>query len=403
MKSFINFLTEAKQSQAVKQATQMGLTSDGHGGWYDQNGQFVAKTEGGRLVFFDGRKVKEEKPKAKKKPKAKEQQDAAAAQAADPAAAQAQGQEQQAAQDPAAQDPAQAAAQEPQVQTAPADVPKTKGTLTIAFGRFNPPTSGHQKLLDTVASSSDDNDYMIVPSRSEDPKKNPFDADSKVKYMRQLYPDHAEKIVNDPGNRTIFDVMRKAHNDGYANVRIVGGGDRVKEYEKLANKYNGSTYQFDGIEVVNAGDRDPDSDGVEGMSASKMREAAKKNDFRAFKKGLPKGTDNEFAVSMFTDLQQRMGIEVSEGWQYAPRLNFRALRENYILEKTFNIGDTVIHDFTGLEAEIVRKGTNHLICVTEDDIMFKAWTQDVSYPGHIDIDAPIRPNSLNDFLRKFGS
>ena len=93
--------------------------------------------------------------------------------------------------------------------------------------------------------------------------------------MRQMYPDHAEKIVNDSNNKTIFDVLRNAHNDGYANVRVVGGGDRVKEFEKLVNKYNGSTYQFDNIDVINAGDRDPDGEGVEGMSASKMRKGCK--------------------------------------------------------------------------------------------------------------------------------
>ena len=75
-----------------------------------------------------------------------------------------------------------------------------------------------------MASSSDEGDYIIVPSRSQDKKKNPLDPDTKVSVMRQMYPKHSEKIVNDPANRTIFDVLKKAHNDGYTNVRIVGGG-----------------------------------------------------------------------------------------------------------------------------------------------------------------------------------
>ena len=301
--------------------------------------------------------------------------------------------------------PEQPAAAAPTEQQAPADVPKTKGTLTLAFGRFNPPTVGHQKLMDKVASSSDDNDYMIIPSRSEDKKKNPLGVDRKAAMMRQLYPDHAEKIVNDAANRTIFDVMRKAHNDGYANVRVVGGGDRVKEYEKLINKYNGSTYQFDNIEVVNAGDRDADSDDTDGMSASKMRKAAKDNDFRGFMKGMPKGMDPEILMGIFTELQDAMGVKpkeaaVAENWEVAPRLYARELREEYVNENVFNIGDIITHDSTGMVAEIVRKGANHLICVTEDSKMFKTWTQDVSYNNPI-IEPIAKPNSFKRFLGKF--
>ena len=132
----------------------------------------------------------------------------------------------------------------------PTAVEKTRGTLTIAFGRFNPPTTGHQKLLDNVAKSSDDGDYIIVPSRSNDPKKNPLDPDTKVSVMRQMFPDHGERIVNDPANRTIFDVLKKAHSDGYAGVRIIGGADRQKEFDKLVNAYNGKMYQFDNVEVL---------------------------------------------------------------------------------------------------------------------------------------------------------
>ena len=115
--------------------------------------------------------------------------------------------------------------QSPEIAAGPPPVPKTKGTLTIAFGRFNPPHAGHMQLMDTAASSAeaDEGDYIIVPSRSNDPKKNPLDADTKVSMMRQLFPQHAARIQNDQNTRTIFDVLKKAHNDGYTNVRIVGG------------------------------------------------------------------------------------------------------------------------------------------------------------------------------------
>ena len=432
MRSFSNFLSEAARgSRAVQQAKSMGLKSDGHGGWYDERGEFVAKTEKNKLVFFnanqnpDGKdpnqsekdkKLSGEEPvggaalgkRTKETEGATKQQIEKGAVAPEVTAA-------EVAKSDEPTNPAVAATQ-PQAQaaengqTAPADVPKTKGTLTIAFGRFNPPTTGHEKLMNKVASSSDDGDYIIVPSRSEDKKKNPLGADRKAALMRQLYPDHAEKIVNDSGNKTIFDVLRNAHNDGYANVRVVGGGDRVKEFEKLVNKYNGSTYQFDNIEVVNAGDRDPDGEGVEGMSASKMRKAVKDSDFRAFKKGLPKHVDNETAVAIYGEIQAAMGIKpkdgvepalVGEDWEIAPRLDTRNLRDNYVQENTCNIGDWVSHDTTGLEGEIVRKGTNHLICVTEDKKMFKTWTQDVSYPGQSAKSTPKEREVGTDSLRAF--
>ena len=396
MKSFLSFLHEAKQSKAVQQATKMGLRSDGHGGWYDARGEFVAKTKGDGLEFFNSNQMDGERdPNQTAADKVTSGNEAAGGAALGTrvkdteTATQAQAEKGAVAPKATAQDaaaaPQQATAAQPQAaapteQQAPADVPKTKGTLTLAFGRFNPPTVGHQKLMDKVAASSDDGDYVIIPSRSEDKKKNPLGIDRKAAIMRQLYPDHAERIVNDAGNRTIFDVMRKAHNDGYANVRVVGGGDRVKEYEKLINKYNGSTYQFDNIEVVNAGNRDPDSDDTDGMSASKMRKAAKANDFAEFKKGMPKGMDNEVLMGIFTELQDAMGIkvEVAEDWEICPRLCLQALREEYVSKTIFNVGDIVTHDSTGMIGEVVRRGANHLICVTEDEKMFKTWTQDVS-------------------------
>ena len=270
MKSLFQFLSE---SQAVQQATRMGLKSDGHGGWY-KDGEFVAKTEKGTLKFFNKRqKIGGQDPTQTDKEKSLSG--------------------------------VQPAGAEPVMTMQPAEVEKTKGTLTIAFGRFNPPTTGHEKLLDTVASSSDDDDYMIVPSRSQDQKKNPLDADTKVSVMQKMFPKHKNKIVNDANNRTIFDVLKKAHTDGYANVRIVGGGDRVKEFDKLANDYNGKLYQFDNLEVMSAGDRDPDSDDVTGMSASKQRKAAAENDIKTFMKGVPKSLSQKDAEQLFKNIHNK--------------------------------------------------------------------------------------------------
>jgi hypothetical protein len=233
--------------------------------------------------------------------------------------------------------------------------------------------------LDTVASNSDEGDYIIVPSRSNDKKKNPLDPDTKVSVMRQMFPQHSERIVNDPQNRTIFDVLKKAHMDGYAGVRIIGGGDRVQEFEKLSSNYNGKLYQFDNLEVLSAGDRDPDGDDVSGMSASKQRKAAAEGDFASFRKGVPSTLNNKQARELYNNL--RAAMQIKEGWnlwEIAPKFDWKNLRENFINDKIFKIGEIVENVNTGLVGKIIRRGTNHLICVTEDKIMFKSWIKDVS-------------------------
>tara|TARA_R100001079_G_scaffold101114_2_gene65950 strand:- start:1228 stop:2409 length:1182 start_codon:yes stop_codon:yes gene_type:complete len=345
MKTFFQFLSE---SQAVQQATRMGLKSDGHGGWYDNKGEFVAKTEKGQLKFYNKRqKIGQQDPVQSDKEKKYSQP--------------------------------VAATNEPTVTLEPPKVEKTKGVLTVAFGRFNPPTTGHQKLLDTVASSSDEDDYIIVPSRSNDPKKNPLDTKTKVSVMKQMFPKHSSKIVDDEGNRTIFDVLKKAHTDGYAGVRIVGGSDRVSEFEKLTNNYNKKLYDFDSIEVTSAGDRDPDSDNVEGMSASKQRKAAAEGDFESFKKGVPSSMKEKEVKNLYNMI--RKGMNIKEGWnlwEIAPKFDWKNLRENYITEKIFNVGQVVENLNSGLIGRIIRRGTNYLICVTEDNLMFKSWIKDVS-------------------------
>ncbi len=364
MKSFFQFI---KESNAVQQATRLGLTSDGHGGWYDKRGEFVAKTEKGQLKFYNKRQRigKQDPPQSEKERRLSQSSSEKSSGQEVPTQSQSSSQ--------------QSTGQQDTIQQGPPPVEKTKGTLTIAFGRFNPPTTGHEKLLDTVASNSDEGDYIIIPSRSQDKKKNPLDPDTKISVMRQMYPKHSEKIVNDPANRTIFDVLKKAHNDGYTNVRIVGGGDRVKEFDKLTNDYNGKLYQFDNVEVLSAGDRDPDSEGTEGMSASKQRKAAAEGDYASFKKGVPKSMDDKQTKQLYTTLRGAMGIK--EGWslwQIAPKFDWRNLRENFVRKNIYKVGDLVENLNTGLVGKIIRRGTNYLICVTEDDIMFKSWIKDVT-------------------------
>ena len=372
MKSFLKFLSES----AAQQAARLGLQGDGHGGWYDRStGEFVAKTEKGRLKFYN----KSQKVGQTDRDQTELEKNVSDPNFVDPALQQ---EPEAQAQQQAAPEPQQQTVNiSPDLEAGPPPVPKTRGTLTIAFGRFNPPHAGHQQLMDTAAAAAEaeESDYMIVPSRSNDPKKNPLDADTKVAFMRGMFPQHSSRIQNDQNTRTIFDVLKKAHNDGYTNVRIVGGADRVKEFDKLANNYNGSLYQFDNVEVVSAGDRDPDADGVEGMSASRLRLAASENDFKTFMSAMPEGFPRREAKQLFDTTRMSMGINEEWGiWEMAPKFDLDTLRENYVSKAIFGIGELVENMNTGMVGRIIRRGANHLICVTEDKIMFKAWIKDVT-------------------------
>ena len=377
MKTFLQFISE---NTATQQATRLGLQGDGHGGWYDRTtGEFVAKTVKGRLKFYNKRQsVGGKDPKQSEKEKNLSSPDTQAP----PEGQEVNTQQQEA--PPEEQQPApEQQTQNPELAAGPPPVEKTKGTLTLAFGRFNPPHSGHQQLMDIAAQSAEaeESDYIIVPSRSQDPKKNPLDPDTKISIMRQMFPQHSERIVNDGANRTIFDVLKKAHNDGYTNVRIVAGQDRVKEFDKLSQNYNGQLYQFDNMEVVSSGERDPDSDGVEGLSSSRMRLAAAEGDFKTFRSGLPEDLPRKEALTVFDTVRQSMNVQEMKEfwniWEIAPKYDLENLRESYVANEIFKMGDKVENLNTGLIGRIIRRGANHLICVAENNIMFKSWVKDL--------------------------
>ena len=330
MKTFTQFL----ESVASDQAKRMGLQGDGHGDWYDKTGKLIAKTVSGRLKIFKGREPRQEDPQA----------------------------------------------QQQQQPASPEEKPmKGDGqqTLTIAFGRFNPPTVGHEKLLNHIKTTAEGGDYRIYVSHSQDPKKNPLDSETKGQFMKQLFPDHANNIVFDAGIRTILDALKQADIEGYGSVNIVVGSDRQKEFENLANKYNGQLYDFDEINVISAGERDPDAEGVEGMSASKLRKLAIDGDFEGFKSGLPKGTKPKLAQQLFNTVQKSMAVK-SETWEIAPKFDWQGLRENYVAGQIFNVGSLVESLNTGLVGRVIRKGANHVIAVTKEGLMFKSWIRDIS-------------------------
>lgn len=408
MKTFVQFLKEA--TAASVQAKRLGLVGDGHGGWYNRaTGEFEAKTVGGQLKYFNKRQII-----GGKDPTQNEFEKNIPLRTSYPSNPNSQEVpvNQQSGQEPLPQEVPQEVPQEQPVFTPP-QVPKTKGTLTIAFGRFNPPTVGHQELMDSAAmmAMEDGGDYIIVPSRSYDPKKNPLDPDTKISIMRKIYSDHSERIVNDPNMISIFDVLKRAHNDGYTNVRIVSGSDRVKEFEKLSNNYNGQLYQFDAIEVIPTDNIDPDGKNVEGLSSSRLRLAAVEGDFVTFRSGLPPTVKNKEALQLFDLVRQGMGIEEIQQeqyspWEIAPKYYAQSLRENYISKSIFKVGTFVENLNTGMIGKIIRRGTNYLICVTEDNIMFKSWIKDVkeSYSEkHMSrmMRLPKKPNTLVGTLGYF--
>jgi len=273
-------------------------------------------------------------------------------------------------------------------------------TLTLVFGRFNPPTIGHKKLLDGAASVAADGDIKIYPSRSFDPKKNPLDPGQKTDLMKKMFPKHADNIINDDSVKTIFDALKIADKEGYSNIKIVVGSDRVAEFDNLAQKYNGDLYTFDDIETISAGERDEDAEGVSGMSASKMRKAAAENDFETFRTGIPDNIDDKTARQIMTTVRRAMKVTTESWnlWEIAPKFDWKNLRENYVTGKIFKIGDLVENLNTGLVGKVIRRGTNYLICVTEDNIMFKSWVRDLCEYTEVKMNSKKRtsgkPNTL---------
>ena len=187
-------------------------------------------------------------------------------------------------------------------------------SVAFTFGRFNPPTIGHEKLMDKTRRAN--KNYRVYASQSQDPKRNPLSFRNKVAIMKSMFPAHARKISSDKMT-TAIDAMVNLYKEKYTDVIMIVGSDRVKEFDALLKKYNGKRarhgfYKFKSIRVVSAGERDPDAEGVSGMSASKMRKAAQDNDYKSFQKGLPPKFKQ--GKLLFTTLQKGMGIKSLKEW-----------------------------------------------------------------------------------------
>ena len=275
-------------------------------------------------------------------------------------------------------------------------------SIAFAFGRFNPPTIGHEKLINKVKSLPT-NDYKIFLSRSNDPKKNPLSPRDKLNIMKKMFPSHARNIEIIQTNM-VLDIATMLYKKGYTDVTMVAGSDRVREFETILKKYNGVSsrhgmYDFDNIRVVSAGERDPDAEGATGMSASKMRAAAAKGDLNNFKKGLPRGVDADSIMK-----QVRKGMNLAANYMYLKNLKPVAsleefeqqqIRDLYIREQIFNIGDKVDYVKEDFEGTVVRKGTNYIVLEDNKNNLHKAWIWDCIPIATTDREAEMREHNLN--------
>jgi len=255
-------------------------------------------------------------------------------------------------------------------------------TVYFTFGRMNPPTTGHEKLMNELAKKSGKHSYRVYLSQSVDNKKNPLDFRTKVKTVRKFFPKHARQVMLNKKVKNVFDAVTEIYNDGIKNVTMVVGSDRVNEFKTLLNKYNGKKgrhglYNFSKINVISAGDRDPDADDVSGMSASKMRKLASDGDFTQFSQGLPRSVSNNEAKKVYNDVRRGMGLK--EQKDYKNKLHFEPVsekREDYVKGNLFNIGDNVTVVGSDELASVTSLGSNYVI-IEMNGKSYRKWIQDV--------------------------
>jgi hypothetical protein len=344
MKTFVQFIKEAVDTLASTEAKNRGLVADGHGDYYDKQGNLVAKTVGGKLKYFGqgGAKQQQQATTQRKTTQRKTTQ--------------------------------QKTTQQQQVEQE-----QPKG-VAVVIGRFNPPSKNHGALLKAGYSQAKRRgyEYRIYPSRIQDDTTNPLNPKLKISYMQSMFPEYADYIVDSNDSKSIFDVLGSLYEDGYTDVVIVAGQDRLGEFQSLVHKGDGQAYQFNNIEVVTSGVKDPDSEVETAGSSALMRAAAAIGDFARFSTGLPPTMKKGEQKEMFNTIRKSMSVqEDTEIWRIAPELDYEGLRWNYKKNGLFEVGSLVENLNTGLVGRILRKGSNHLICVTEDGVMFKSWIKDL--------------------------
>ena len=238
-------------------------------------------------------------------------------------------------------------------------VESTTKALYFTFGRFNPPTRGHGVMLDELKRTAGSSDYKIYPSPNGKGDKNPLDHGEKVKFMRAMFPKHARQIQFAPDVKTLFNVARQAYEDGYTQLNMVVGADRVKEFTERLTKYNGvevknksAFYNFDdGVRVLPSGKR------KKGISGTDLRKHVADGNYDEFAKVLPK--DFKRGRDLFNAV--RIGLGLKESYfganiDYSPDV----IREAYIKGDIFRLGDKIVETATGAPYTISKRYTNYV-------------------------------------------
>jgi hypothetical protein len=361
MKTFRQFIIEAR-TPAGKEAEKQGLVHMGKGYYSNDKGQIVAKSEmgGQKLVPIS----KDEKKKLKTGQPLMGPSSMADA-------------------EKLPQQPKQQANQQlPADAESPEELQHGEGpAVVITFGRFNPPSLGHENLINAVQEQAEEleAEYRIYPSRTSDKKQNPLEFKTKYNILQHVFPDHAENIINDPENGdNMYDILTSLHDEGYHHVIIVCGEENVKKYEKIAQKYNGSVYDFYGVEVVSANMQDPDTDKSEGITSAMMRKAALENDYETFKQGLPGNVSKKECRAIYMQVRKSMNLK-EDLWKICPGLDIQNLREEYYQGNIFKLGEEVQDSTTGISGKIVTRGSNYVIFVDEQKKIHRTWIKDLSY------------------------
>lgn len=255
----------------------------------------------------------------------------------------------------------------------------------FTFGRMNPPTIGHGKLMDVLANKAGRNPYFIYLSQSQSAKKDPLRYKDKIKHVRKIFPKHARQVVINKKVINPFFALSDLYAKGFRKVVMVAGSDRVQEYDLRLNKYNGKKgshgfYNFEGgVRIVSAGQRDADAEGAEGASGTKQRSYASDANFTKFAQGLPNNMSNNDARRLFNDVRKGMGLKEQREFKNHVQLEpVSEIRESYIRDNIFELGEQVVlNKKDGILGHIKHLGSNYLIVESKGE-MWRCWLTDVS-------------------------
>lgn len=250
--------------------------------------------------------------------------------------------------------------------------------VVFTFGKFNPPSLGHEKLIEKAAELSKGKAFRVYASQVEDTKKNPLSLTEKVKFMRKMFPRHARSIMADADVKNVLNVCSKLYEQGFNRVTLVVSEDRVEEFKTLLSAYNGKSlrdggfYNFkEGVSVIGGVAQDPDS-----ISSATLCEAAAAGDLELFSKGLPVALEEK--RELFNAVRTGMGLKETHNFRKHIKLeSVSAMREAYVSGEIFNVGDEVVIKESSEVGMIERRGSNYLVVAMHDGRRVRKWLNGV--------------------------